>query len=290
MGQVIDTDSIQRDIGIPRLPRPIVRGLERMLGATRFEQACAEAGVTKQNTDLPRQVDDLLAALGIAYEVIDYGSPEDARANGPVIFYSNHPYGFADALIGLKLALGRRPDTKVLANATLSGFPFNANHVIWVDLGSGRARSATNSSSLRETLAHLRSGGALLIFPSQVCAHFIPSQGRVTDPPWTAHLVRLIDRTGARAVPMHFAGRNSWRFQLLGMIYPAFRTLLLLREFIGLKGKTVQVRIGQAVTESPQGAVAGTAERTHALRARVYGLAREHARNPTPGTDALDAP
>ena len=290
MGQVIDTEAILRDIGIARMPRSVVRALERVLGATRFEQACAEAGVTKQNADVPRQVDDLLAALDIGYEVTDYGAPEDARASSPVIFYSNHPYGFADALIGLKLALERRPDTKVLANVTLSGFPFNFKHVIWVDLGSGRARSATNSSSLRETLAHLRSGGALLIFPSQVCAHFFPSQGRVTDPPWSAHLVRLIDRTGARAVPMHFAGHNSWRFQVLGMIHPAFRTLLLLREFIGLKGKTVQVRIGPAVTEPPQGTVADTAQRMHALRERVYGLARAHARNPTSGAGVLDTP
>jgi hypothetical protein len=74
------------------------------------------------------------------------------------------------------------------------------------------------------------------------------------------------------------------------MIHPAFRTLLLLREFVGLKGKTVQVCIGPAVTESPQGTAAGTAERMHALRERVYGLAREHARNPTPGAGALDAP
>jgi putative hemolysin len=272
MGRVVNTQRLLRSLGLKSLPAPIMHGLEHMLGITEFERMCASAGVTAANSDVRRQIAEAFAAGDIRWEVTEAARSIDLRRAGPLIFYSNHPYGFADALIALSIALERRPDTKVLANGALAAFDFHTAQTIWVDLGSGAERLATNRRSLRETLRHLHAGGALLIFPSQVCAHLTLPECRVADPPWTPHLLALIDRSNATCVPLYFDGRNSWRFQLLGLIHPAFRTLLLLREFVDLKDRCIDVRIGIPVSAAEIAAIANPIDRLRALRTRVYDL------------------
>ena len=278
MGRIVDTQRILRSLGLASLPAPIVRGLERVLAIVRFERLCAGAGVSASNADVRRQIADVFAAAGIRWEVTDAASSPELTRAGPLIFYSNHPYGFADALIALTIALERRPDTKVLANSALAAFDFHRGQTIWVDLGAGSERITTNRRSLRNVLRHLQAGGALLIFPSQVCAHLTLPQCRVTDPPWTPHLAALIERTGATCVPLYFAGHNSWRFQLLGLIHPMFRTLLLLREFVGLAGRCIHVRVGAPLRAAETIREAAPQDRMRALRARVYELAAAEGR------------
>jgi putative hemolysin len=284
MGHIVDTYKILRRAGFAPSP-PIVRLLERALGVTRFERLCAGAGVTAANADVRRQIGDVFAAADIRWEVTEVAGSIDRTRTGPLIFYSNHPYGFADALISLTIALGRRPDTKVLANSALAAFDFNTTATIWVDLGSGTERLATNRKSLREALRHLQAGGALLIFPSQVCSHLQLPECRVTDPPWSRHLVSLIDRSGATCVPLYFEGCNSWRFHLLGLIHPELRTFLLLREFVALSGRCIRVCVGAPVTARETAAAgASDADRLRELRGRVYALREAaDARRSAPG-------
>jgi hypothetical protein len=270
VGSIVDTRRILRTLGIRSLPLPVVRVLERALGVTEFERLCAGADVRAANADVRKQIADVFDAARIRWEVRDAVSSRALKRSGPLIFYSNHPYGFADALIALAIALERRPDTKVLANRALDAFDFHRGQTIWVDLGSGAERLATNRKSLRDTLRHLHSGGALLIFPSQVCAHLTLPSCRVTDPPWSPHLLALIDRTDATCVPLYFVGRNSWRFQLLGLLHPAFRTLLLLREFVNLGGRSIRVSVGAPF--KPTDRRENPIERMRDLRARVYAL------------------
>ncbi len=277
MKRVVDTKRILNSLGLASPPDAVVDAVERLLGIAQFERLCAGAGVTAANADVLKQIADVFAAADIRWQLEDTGGSLDLSGAGPLVFYSNHPYGFADALIALSIALARRPDTKVLANGALAAFDFHAAHTLWVDLGSGAERHATNQRSLRAALHHLRAGGALLIFPSQVCSHLQLPECRVTDPPWSPHLVSLIDRTGASCVPLYFDGCNSWRFQTLGLIHPGFRTLLLLREFIALRGRCIRVRIGAVTPYSHTAAPEGAAERLRRLRESVYALRSQAA-------------
>jgi putative hemolysin len=272
MTRIVDTQRILRALRVASPPEPIMSALEHALGIAQFERLCAGAGVNAGNADVRKQIADVFAAGGIRWEVSDAARPADLKRAGPLIFYSNHPYGFADALIALSIALELRPDTKVLANSVLAAFDFHPAQTIWVDLGSNAERLATNRRSLRDALRHLHSGGALLIFPSQVCSHFTLRGCGVTDPPWTPHLLALIDHTDATCVPLYFGGHNSWRFQCLGLIHPMFRTLLLLREFVDLKGRCIDVHVGEPVRAAELANGASPIERLHALRVRVYEL------------------
>lgn len=270
--RIVDTKRILISLGIASPPPALIRIVDRVLGVAAFERLCAGAGVTASNADVRRQIADVFAAAGISWEVRDESGGVDLSRAGPLIFYGNHPFGFADALIGLSTALAHRPDTKVIANSNVAAFDFYAAHTIRVDLGSGQKRLATNRTALRDTLRHLRAGGALLIFPSQVCAHLQLPAGRVTDPPWSPHLLSLIDLADATSVPLYFDGHNSWRFQVLGLIHPVFRTLLLLREFVGLKGQRIGVCMGAPLTAAETGIGRTEEERMRRLRERVYAL------------------
>jgi putative hemolysin len=267
---IVDTRRILRSLGFAAPPSLVVRAVERALGVTAFERLCARARVPVANADVRKQISRLFAAAGVRWEATDAAPSSKLIRSGPVIFYANHPYGLADALIALSIALELRSDTKVLANSVLAAFDFPEAHTIWVDVGSGAGRLSTNRRSLRSALDHLRSGGALLIFPSGMCSHLELPACRVTDPPWSPHLLSLIDRTKATCVPLYFHGRNSWRFQALGVIHPLLRTLLLLREFVALRNRCVRVSIGAPVHWD--GAGGERAHRMQALRERVYAL------------------
>src|SRR5271169_3398313 len=211
----LDTRSILRDLGLAWWPGDrLVAGLENALGVRRLEDICAGACVTRANADVPAQIRDVLAGVGVTYAISDVGDAAPSRQDGPLIFYCNHPYGIADALIALELALARRPDTKVLANRTLSAFDLNTAYLIWVDPFTRGSGSALNRQGMRDALKHLHAGGALLMFPAGVCSHLHLSRRRITDPGWSDHLSRFIASTGASAVPIHFGGHNSWPFQI----------------------------------------------------------------------------
>lgn len=268
--RIVDTRRILSSLGFASAPPVVVRTLEHALGVTAFERLCARAGVPVGNADVRQQIGDLFAAGDIRWEVTEQACPGNRLPSGPLIFYGNHPYGFADALIALSIALHRRPDTKVLANSMLAAFDFPAAQTLWVDVDSRIGRLSTNRRSLRGALRHLQSGGALLVFPSGACSHLRLRQCRVTDPPWSPHLLSLVDHAQASCVPLYFHGRNSWRFQSLGLIHPVLRTLLLLREFLALRGCCIRVNVGAPVRWDGSGGE--RAERMRELRARVYRL------------------
>jgi putative hemolysin len=281
LGRFVDTAEILRAFGLRTPPPPrILARIERLSGVLRLEALCGGAGVTRSNADVTGQIRDVLRAADIRYRVAETGGTVNARqfpTEGPLIFYCNHPYGIADALIALELALARRPDTKVLANRTLRAFDINAERIIWVDPFSGAARNSVNQRGLREALKHLRAGGSLLMFPAGVCSHLQPLLGRITDPTWSRHLSRFIDSTAASAVPVYFSGRNSWTFQILGLIHPLLRTVMLLREFLGLAGHHIDVRVGRVLPRGQLACGGDVDGQTRHLRSLVYALADANA-------------
>jgi len=270
----VDTPAILQAVGLPDdLPPAVVAFIERATGIRALGVLCRSVGITCANRDVPDQVRKLFAAADIGYTIARAqgarGVDTRPREQGPVIFYGNHPFGIADALMGLALALSYRQDTKVLANNVLNALDINRERLIWIDPFDGESRSSANRRGLRETLRHLRSGGSLLMFPAGACSHLQLRRARIVDPPWTPHLTRLVDASGAAVVPIYFEGRNSWTFQIAGLIHPMLRTALLMREFLGLSGRALRVVEGGCQTPPIEGP---PPRRSEWLRAAVYAL------------------
>lgn len=87
---------------------------------------------------------------------------ENIPENGPLLIVSNHPGTYDSLAISASLP---RDDLKIIA----AGFPFlqrlphASQHLIFTNL---KAKSGENLSVVRAAIRHLRSGGAVLIFPS----------------------------------------------------------------------------------------------------------------------------
>jgi putative hemolysin len=140
-----------------------------------------------------------------------------------------------------------RPDVKLMANFLLERIPDLRDFFIFVD-PFGRPDSAkANIKPLKETMAWLRGGGMLGVFPAGEVSHMNMRKGGVVDPPWSTTIARIIKKTETPVLPVYFVGTNSLMFQMLGMVHPRLRTAMLPHQFINKKNQTIQVRIGNLI-------------------------------------------
>jgi putative hemolysin len=219
------------------------------------------------------RLENLLSEMRVRLQI---GEADQARvpATGPVVVVANHPYGMLDGAILTVLLTRVRPDVKVLTNFLLSDVPELRNHCIFVDPFQTDRSAESNRRALREALAWLQQGGMLAMFPSGEVSHWQMPAAQIIDPTWNDAAVRLLRRTGAAALPVYFGGHNGVGFQLMGMLHPKLRTAFLLQESLQQEGKTVEVRVGSAITADAVEAIRDDREATEYLRWRTYLLAR----------------
>jgi putative hemolysin len=167
---------------------------------------------------------------------------------GPVVVVCNHPFGGIDGIVMGAVLQRVRPDCRLLVNFLLARLEGMAAHAFTVDPFGGEEAAARNLAGIRGSLGWLRKGGLLATWPAGEVAHFNWRQRRVIDPPWAENLAGLIRRSGATVVPVFFPGRNSLLFQVLGMLHPLARTLLLPREMLRRAGSEIELRVGQPIT------------------------------------------
>lgn len=171
--------------------------------------------------------------------------------SGPVVVVANHPFGGLEGLCLARILLSVRDDVRILANSLLSRLPELRDLFVFADPFGGKLAPGRNIASLRACRRVLDDGGLLGLFPAGAVARPRLENGRLTvaDPAWHPAVAWLIRQTGATVVPVHFSGRNSWLFQILGLVHPLARTALLPREFLNKRGHTVTVRVGRPVTQ-----------------------------------------
>ncbi len=213
----------------------------------------------------------LLAEMKVKLEV----QPADLEripVKGPLVAVANHPFGVLDGA-ALAVLLSRvRPDVKILTNSLLEGISQLHSHCIFVDPFHTPSSVDKNVKPLKEAMEWVRGGGALAVFPAGEVSAWNVRQGQVTDPAWSTLAARLVRKTRASALPVFFCGRNSGRFQLLGLINPRLRTLFLLGEFLQQREKSVQIRIGKAIPLELIASLDNDVEATEYLRLRTYLL------------------
>jgi len=204
---------------------------------------------------------DILRELGIEAKV----SPEDLKkipATGAVVAVSNHPFGLLDGMLLSTLLTSVRPDVRVLTNHMLGDLPELAKLGIFID------------RALKQAIAHVKSGGMLLIFPAGEVAHFDFRAGAIRDPQWRSTAARLVRITGAKTLPIFVRGANSIPFQMLGMVHPRLRTAALPSELLNKRGRCVEVRIGGTVDAAQMQSLPDDEAAIRYLRLRTDLLAR----------------
>jgi putative hemolysin len=209
--------------------------------------------------------------------------------SGPLVVVCNHPLGGPDAIAAMALLERIRPDLRVIANRLLAALEGLGERSFLVDPFGGPDAARRNVAALRGALGHLEGGGAIVVFPAGEVAHRSWRDWSIVEPPWSATIARLVERSGAAVLPLFVHGRNRLRFHLAGLLHPRLRTLLLPREMLHWEGRTVRVAIGAPIPAARL-TRCGSADATiEHLRSRTL-LLGERPLEPTRLVDALAGP
>lgn len=236
-------------IGLPRpagafarsIAEPPLRAVEWLLGLTELEAAARRVERALETGEAVGEA--MLEATGVS-AVVDGRELAHIPSQGGAVLCSNHPFGGADAITLIALALRRRTDVKVLANGMLRRLPFISGHCILVDPFGGAEAARANARALREALDWLRDGHLLIVFPAGEVSAIAWGRWTPADPPWSVIPFRLARKAGVRIVPAWCAGCNRGIFHAAGLVHPRLRTALLPVEFVARFGRSVHYRIG----------------------------------------------
>lgn len=213
----------------------------------------------------------VLAFLGVNIG-IDKQQLANIPASGAFIVVSNHPYGGIESLALLNLLVTQRPDTLFMGNFLLKKVPNLAKYIIAVN----PFEQITDSSSitgLKTTLAKLKSGVPVAIFPAGEVSAYDFNRRRVTDRAWHPVVGKLIAKAGVPVIPIYFHGNNGLGFGLLRHIHPGLQTAMLPAQLFNKKGMELRVCIGEAIMPVEATIHTKAPNALNELRKTTYALA-----------------
>ncbi|MCK5153979.1 MAG: lysophospholipid acyltransferase family protein [Spirochaetales bacterium] len=186
--------------------------------------------------------------------------------SGPLIIVSNHPYGGVEGVILADFLSGIRDDVKFMANSGLSLVKEMNDFFIFTN--PLVTNNYKNISSIRGCQSHLENNGLLVLFPAGKVSYFRKDKNRISDGEWNRIAAKLSVKLNIPVLPIFFAGFNSKLFQTMGKIYYRFKLLMLTREMMKMKGKTVQLYLGNLI--KPEQLKGSSREITDFLRIQTY--------------------
>ncbi len=187
-----------------------------------------------------------LQHLNVSYEILDEDLARIPKT-GPVLVVANHPLGGLDGIVLGAILTSVRPDVQLLANGLLGHIKEIKPWLIPVNPFGGQEAIKQNIRGIRQTVQFLRQGGCVGTFPAGTVSHLQIKNRQVADPVWNANTARFVRLSQATVVPMHFEGKNSAAFQLLGLVHPLLRTAMLPREMLNKADSTLRVRAGTPI-------------------------------------------
>lgn len=163
---------------------------------------------------------------------IDTPAEEIARipATGPLVVVSNHPSGLVDGMIIAELVNRVRSDFKILTRSLLTGIPEVEQFMIPVPFPHEDNARELGLQMRAETMAHLKAGGVIILFPAGKVAMSEGFFGPAVEAEWNVFTHKMIQRSGATILPMYFPGQNSRAFLMANKISDTLRQGLLLYE------------------------------------------------------------
>ena len=242
-GNLIEFDSQARNPVSRMAVKLAARAVERPLGLREVNACYADLlGVQVHGSPF----ESILRLLDITY-IVTSSDLAKIPEQGPLVVVANHPFGGIEGIILGELFQRIRPDIKLLGNYLLTRIAPIRDAIIPVDPFDRRSSVASNAAAFRTCLRWLKAGNCLVTFPAGEVSHYRYRYRRVTDPPWRSHIAALIRMSGARVLPVFFPGRNSVLFNLMGMVHPRLRTLMLARELLARKASRVSLFMGQPI-------------------------------------------
>ncbi|MGR3621859.1 lysophospholipid acyltransferase family protein [Pseudophaeobacter sp.] len=169
---------------------------------------------------------------------------------GPVVIVANHPHGMVDGMIFADLIGRVRQDYRILTRSVLTGLDEAAtSFMIPVPFPHDPEAQKKMVEMRAKTMAHLKDGGVVALFPSGVVMSSDTWFGPAIEQEWNVFTAQLIRRSGARVVPIFFPGSNSRSYQIANKISPILRQGLLLHEIVRSCNKPQAPVVGAPLNE-----------------------------------------
>lgn len=207
---------------------------------------------------------------------IDIPAEEVAHipATGPVIVVANHPHGLVDGMVLAEIVNRVRSDFRILTRSLLTGIPEIAEFMIPVPFPHEENSRELGLQMRTDTMAHLKNGGVIILFPAGKVACSAGFFGPAIEAEWNVFTHKMIARSGATIVPVHFTGQNTRAYQIANRLSATLRQGLLLYEIKKALFKPQRPIIGKALPASilsewegnPRGFLGWLREHTLALR------------------------
>ncbi|GLB52690.1 glycerol acyltransferase [Neptunitalea chrysea] len=219
----------------------------------------------------------LLDEFNIKFEIPE----EDLKRlpkDGPFITISNHPLGGIDGVLLLKLMLEQRADFKIIANFLLHRIKPLISFIMPVNPFENRKDVKSSIIGFKQSLAHLRDGHPLGIFPAGEVSTY--KDGKlIIDKPWEEAGIKLIKKAEVPVVPIYFHAKNSPLFYRLSKISDTLRTAKLPSELLTQSKRVVKVRIGRTISVDAQKEFTDLGDYTAFLRRKTYVLSNAYEKD-----------
>lgn len=216
--------------------------LDRLLGIHTLDQAYRKHRM--QGLPPFDFIERTLGALDLTVAPAPGDWASQVPARGPLLVVCNHPYGGAEALALAQALRALRSDIKFLANSGLGVFQELRPLLIGVN---PLKITQKNLGAIRQCELHLAQGGVLILFPAGRVSSRSRGGERIADATWNRLVGHLARRSEATLLPVFFHGTNSPLFQWVGSIWNPAKILLLPREFLHLRGRTLHFTVGRAL-------------------------------------------
>jgi putative hemolysin len=223
------------------------------------------------HTNIPDFSKKALELFQVKYD-IRKGSIENIPKTGPVIFMANHPNGLVESTAYVNIVSGVRKDFRVIGNYLLGIVKILRPYLICSDPFAEKDIRSGNMDAIRESIEWLKKGCCFTTYPAGTVSYFHLGSLDIKDPEWFNTPVKSAIRSNATIIPICFAIKNSWMFQLSGLIHPRLRTIQIPREAFKLKGKTIPVGIGNPITAEELKKFPSAKEATQFVRNNVYNM------------------
>jgi putative hemolysin len=187
-----------------------------------------------------------IAHMGIR---IDTPPDEIARipAQGPVVVVANHPSGVVDGMIMAEIVNRVRSDFKILTRSLLTGIPEVEQFMIPVPFPHEDNARELGLKMREDTMAHLKAGGVIILFPAGRIAHSETLFGPAIEGEWNVFTHKMVRASGATIVPIKFEGQNSRAYMIANLVSATLRQGLLLHEIKRGLNKPVRPYIGEPI-------------------------------------------
>jgi len=167
--------------------------------------------------------------------------------DGPLIVVANHPHGLVDGMVLAELIGKVRTDYKILTRSLLTGVAEIDMFMIPVPFAHEEDALQQNLEMRKKAMAHLKDGGAIVLFPSGVVAASETMFGPAVEREWNPFTAKMIQRSGARVVPIYFPGQNSRWYQMANQVSSTVRQGLLLYEVVHALNRPQAPVVGQPI-------------------------------------------